>query len=322
MKQQWIERPEGGNELALRWFIRFVLLVRRPIGRVLVVPITLYFLLRRGPERRASRSYLQRVTGKPASLWQVWRHLLHFAMVGLDRVYLLAESMDGYDIRSYGAEQLLAALAQERGVLLFGSHIGSFEALRVFSQLKPEVQVRAVLDVQQTPMMTTALGYLNPALAAGIINARKDGAQTALAIKEALDEKALVTLLVDRARPGNTVLTADFLGEPAPFPTAPWLLAAMLKVPVVLCFGLYRGGNRYDLHFELFADLLTLQRGRRDADLQLVVQRFADRLAHHTRQLPYNWFNFYDFWQKEPSSAGTAADGVAADREQQLARRT
>jgi predicted LPLAT superfamily acyltransferase len=39
---------------------------------------------------------------------------------------------------------------------------------------------------------------------------------TALAIKEALDEKALVTLLVDRARPGNEVVLCDFLGHPAP----------------------------------------------------------------------------------------------------------
>ena len=86
---------------------------------------------------------------------------------------------------------------------------------------------------------------------------------TALAIKEALDEKALVTLLVDRARPGNEVALCDFLGHPAPFPVSPWQLAAALKVPVVLCFGLYRGGNRYDMHFEPFADTLAVERTRR-----------------------------------------------------------
>ena len=318
MKQQWIERPEGGNAVVLRWFIRFALCVGRRFTRCLLLPITLYFALRRAPERRASRAYLQRLQDKRVSWFQVCKHLLTFAMVGLDRVYLLAENMHGFDIRPTGLDQLLHAVNQQRGLFLFGSHMGSFEVLRAFSQLKPDVPVRAVLDVEQTPMMTAALNYLNPQLAAGIINARQDGTQTALAIKEALDEKALVTLLVDRARPGNTVLTADFLGEPAPFPTAPWLLAATLKVPVVLCFGLYRGGNRYDLHFELFADSLTLQRGRRETDLQLIIQRYADRLAHHVRQVPYNWFNFYDFWQKEPAAAAAPA---AAD-EQQLVRRT
>ena len=101
-----------------------------------------------------------------------------------------------------------------------------------------------------------------------------EGTTTALIIKEALDEKSLVTLLADRARPGNQVMTADFLGRPAPFPIAPWQLAAALKVPVVLCFGLYRGGNRYDLHFEPFADQLKLERARRDAELQQKVAAF------------------------------------------------
>jgi predicted LPLAT superfamily acyltransferase len=318
MKQQWIERPEGGNAVALRWFIRFALLVGRRVGRLVLLPITVYFLLRRGPERRASRSYLTRITGQRTSWWQVWRHLLHFAVVGLDRIYLLAENLQRFDIRTHGVEQLLDALDKQRGIFLFGSHVGSFEVLRVFSQLKPEVQVRAVLDMQQTPMMTSALAYLNPTLAAGIINARKDGTQTALEIKEALDQKAVVTLLVDRARPGNTLVTADFLGELALFPTAPWLLAATLKVPVVLCFGLYRGGNRYDLHFELFTEALTLQRGRREADLQQIVQRYADRLAHHIREEPYNWFNFYDFWQKDQPAHGALAANAG---EQRLVRR-
>jgi predicted LPLAT superfamily acyltransferase len=161
--------------------------------------------------------------------------------------------------------------------------------------------------------MMKVLNALNPALAASIINVRRDGALTALAIKEALDEGSPVTLLVDRARPGNAVTTVDFLGAPAPFPTTPWMLAAALKVPVVLCFGLYRGGNRYDLHFELFAETLTIERSGREACLNAVIQRFADRLAHHAREAPYNWFNFYDFWQLQ-SPAPDAARADAADR--------
>jgi predicted LPLAT superfamily acyltransferase len=81
-------------------------------------------------------------------------------------------------------------------------------------------------------------------------------------------------------------------------------MAAALKVPVMLCFGLYRGGNRYDLHFEPFADTVVLDRSNRAASLNAVIQRFADRLAHHARAAPYNWFNFYDFWAlHEPSDA-------------------
>ena len=106
-------------------------------------------------------------------------------------------------------------MGPQRGVLVFGSHLGSFDALRVFAQLREDVKIRVVIDLEQNPAISAILNALNPTLAASIINARQDGTTTALAIKEALDERALVTLLVDRARPGNQVVDVDFLGARA-----------------------------------------------------------------------------------------------------------
>ena len=70
----------------------------------------------------------------------------------------------------------------------------------------------------------------------------------------------------------------------------------MLKVPVLLFFGLYLGNNRYALHFELFADEIAVRGDHRSEDIRLWTQRYADRLEHYARLAPYNWFNFYDFW--------------------------
>jgi len=285
----------------------------RTAARIALYPITLYFLIRRGPERRASREYLRQIAGgRNASLWQVAKHLHCFAAVTLDRVFLLSESFKRFDVRTFGLDQLRQAWAQGRGVLLLGSHLGSFDALRVLADFRSDIKLRVVIDVEQNRNLSDVLNALNPQLAQSVINAREEGTTTALLIKEALDEKSLVTLLADRARPGNQVMTADFLGRPAPFPTAPWQLAAALKVPVVLCFGLYRGGNRYDLHFETFTDQLKLERAQRAAELRHTIQRFADRVAHHARIAPYNWFNFYDFWRADDSQNPVPATDAAA----------
>ena len=57
MTGHWKERPEGGGRFAI-WLIRSIAQVGgRAVSRVLLLPITLYFLLVRGPERRASRAY-------------------------------------------------------------------------------------------------------------------------------------------------------------------------------------------------------------------------------------------------------------------------
>jgi hypothetical protein len=42
-----------------------------------------------------------------------------------------------------------------------------------------------------------------------------------------------------------------------------------------------------------------------------IVQRYADRLAHHARTAPYNWFNFYDFWHVQSDNRAPLAAVVA-----------
>ncbi len=313
-RDQWAERPEGGGRFAL-WLIRTIALrCGRAPTRLLLIPITLYFLLRRGPERRASRAYLTRVLGRPATLLEVARHIHAFASTILDRVFLLSEQFRRFDVRAHGLEELHRVMDLGRGVLLLGSHLGSFDVLRVLSLQRPDVTVRVVLDVGHNAAITQLLAALNPRLAAGVIDARQDGPAIVLAIKDAVEANALVTLLADRGRAGEPCVPASFLGDDAPFPTAPWLIAAALGAPVVLCFGLYRGGNRYDLHFETVSERIAIDRRERRQALARLTQHYADRLAHYARLAPYNWFNFYDFWQSpavpEPRDRPSADVGV------------
>lgn len=314
MTKAWLERPEGGSAWALRLFTAVALGLGRTVSRLILLPITAYFLLRRAPERRASRAYLARVLGRTPSWLEVARHFHTFAGVTLDRIYFLTETLRRFDTRMVGIEQLHRAMDLGRGVLLIGAHVGSFDALRAASTLRPDVTVRVVLDAEHSPALSAILRQHNPQIAAGIINPRKDGTEVVLEIGAALQQGALVTMLADRGRPGNAMVTVDFLGDPAEFPTAPWQIAAALHVPIVLCAGLYRGGRRYDLHFELVTERLHIDRRQRQQQLQEVVQAFADRLAALVRLAPYNWFNFYDFWnERAPGEPGADAghDAVA-----------
>ena len=308
----WKQRPEGGGRFALRLIIGIALACGRGVGRLLLLPITGYFLLVRGPERRASRDYLGRVLGRPARLFEVARHLHCFAATLLDRVFLLSECFRRFDVRVHGVDAVHAAMDQGRGVLLLGSHLGSFDALRVLSQLRPDVEVAVVLDKAQNPVITELLAALNPKLAASIIDAGQDGTAIVLAIKEAAERGALIGLLADRVRPGEAAIPCQFLGATAAFPVAPMLIASALKIPVALCFGLYRGGRRYDLHFEMFAEEVQVPRAARATALAALVERFAGRLEHHARLAPYNWFNFYDFWQ-DPAPAAPSPAAARAD---------
>jgi predicted LPLAT superfamily acyltransferase len=93
----------------------------------------------------------------------------------------------------------------------------------------------------------------------------------------------------------------EFFGDVAQFPLGPWQLAWVMRVPVVLCFGLYRGGKDYQVSFELLTQGLEGGRRERGALLLQSMQHYARRLEHHAALAPYNWFNFYDFWADESS---------------------
>lgn len=302
MSKHWTERPEGGGRFAI-WLIRTIgLKLGRPVARVILYPITLYFFLRRPFERRVSYEFLQRAFGKPASAWQVMRHIHRFAGTLLDRVFLLSDRFARFDVRMHGLDELTSRIRPERGLLLLGSHIGSFEVLRVAASERPDVDVRVVLDTQKTPALTELLHAINPAIGRNVIDASRPSTDIVLALGEAIRSGALTTLLADRARPHEATVVVDFMGAPAAFPVAPFLIGAVLKAPIVLCFGLYRGGNRYDLYFESFSDDLALPRRARASELSAVVQRYAARLEYYVRQDPYNWFNWHDFWNLEGST--------------------
>lgn len=309
----WQGRDEGGGWFAL-WLIRFIGLHagRRP-ARLLLGPVTLYFFLRRGPERRASRDYLRRALGRPPRLRERLRHFHAFAATTLDRVFLLAQGERGFVFEISGLDALLQALADGRGALLVGAHVGSFEALRALAGRAPQVRLRLVLDRQQTPALNGLLEALAPDLRGQVIDAARGPLAVLLAMGEAARAGALLALLGDRTRAGEAALEAPLLGAPAPFPLAPWRIAAVLGVPVLLGCAQYRGHGRYHLRFQLLASRIELPRApqARQAALAACVARYAAELEALLRENPYDWFNFYDFWQAPPSAAAAAGDPAA-----------
>lgn len=307
----WLSRPEAGGWFAIR-VIRFIAVhLGRGCARAALYPITLYFFFRRGPERRAARDYFQRLDGRPGSPWRVLRLIHSFAATILDRMFLLTGGISKFEITQSGVDRLRRYLAQGRGVLLLGAHVGSFDVLRALAADGGHADLRLVMDKHKTAALTRLLETLAPELAANVIDTARGGLDIVLALSEAARDGAMIALLGDRGRPHERMHAVPFLGGNALFPVAPWRLGAALGVPVVLCLGMYRGANRYDLVFETLAERVELPRTNRAAALDRYVRLYAARLEHYVRRTPYNWFNFYDFWQV-PATPEVRSEGAEA----------
>jgi predicted LPLAT superfamily acyltransferase len=298
MSAGWLAQRERGGLLAMQVATRLLLSVGHAAGRVLLYPICAYFLLCSRAARASSRDYLGRVLARPATLGDVARHYLTFARTLHDRVYLLAGRHAEFSVEEHGVAAIHAALAAGRGCLLLGSHLGSFEILRVLGSVDRRLPINVLLYSDNAASAEAVAASLSPELQSRVIPLGRP--DTLLRVRECLERGEIVGMLGDRALKTDKTVRCDFLGAPASFPQGPLLLAALLKTPVVLFFGLYRGGKRYAIHFEPFVEHLDIERRperpSRAAQLQPWVARYAARLEHYCRLAPYNWFNFYDFW--------------------------
>ena len=291
---RWSTLPERGTPTSLRVIAWIAVHIGRWGARLLLYPITLYFVITARSARRTSYEYLKRLRGESARWWHVFRHFHCFAATILDRVYLLRGDFERFGITVHGKEIVHRQIESRKGSILLGSHLGSFELLRALGVMQRSFSLKVLMDPLHNQNITRFFDALNREIAATVI--APDRPDTLIRVKESLDAGCFVGMLGDRVSGGDKTTRCQFLNAPATFPAGPVLLAAMMRCPVILFFGLYRGGNRYEIYFEHFADQIDLDRVRRAENIQLWMQRYAERLEHYSRLAPYNWFNFYPFW--------------------------
>ncbi len=294
--RRWSELPERGTPLMLRVIHWVATRVGRPAARLLLYPITLYFLLSAHEARRASCDYLPRALGHDVSWRHAFRHIHCFAATILDRVYLLAGNFERFNITVHQAEIFHRQVDSGTGGILLGSHLGSFEMLRTLGVSQQRIPLKVLMDTEHNSSITRFLHALNPEIAATVIGSYRP--DTLLKVKESVDAGYLIGALGDRPTGVGKTLRCEFLGAPTRFPIGAIQLAAIMHCPIILFFGLYRGGNRYDIHFELLADQVAPDRARRAQDVEHCTRRYVARLENYTRSAPYNWFNFYPFWDE------------------------
>ena len=187
-----------------------------------------------------------------------------------------------------------------------GAHMGSFEVARALGRHQPGLKVAMAMYENNARKINAMLSAVDPSLTLDIIPLGT--MDSMLQIRARLDEGAFVGVLGDRTFGAERFELVEFLGAPACFPTSAMRAAAMLRRPVIFMTGLYRGGNRYHVVFEELVDFSTTTAVDRDEAVRLAIKRYASALERHCRADPYNWFNFFDFWDESGKPAPHAAD--------------
>ncbi|MCI1026305.1 glycosyltransferase family 2 protein [Pantoea dispersa] len=305
----WAATPERRGQ----WGLRFMLWLYQRAGRLpfilLLWPVVAVYWLSGRAARAASQQWLTRVQAvahqqqialpRPLSSY---RHFLRFGNSMLDKVASWRGDLQwGRDIDfAPGAEAVIRA-AEGKGQLILASHLGDIEACRAMAKQVSGLVINALVFTDNAQRFRAVLESIAPKAGVNLLPVSDIGPDTAILLQQKLDAGEWVAIVGDRTavqrqRGGERrVVWSEFMGQPAPFPQGPFVLAAALRCPVLLMFALRQQG-KLRVHCEAFADPLPLPRNGRQQALQAAVDRYAARLQHHALLAPLDWFNFYDFW--------------------------
>ena len=299
-RQHWAQINEFTFVAGMRLLFSTCRILGRWPFRIALYPVLLWYMVAQREARVSSRDYLWRVAAalqdasriKPGMV-TVLRHFASFAENLLDKM-LLWSGLFRTDLVKLQGEELIAA---KRGGLLICCHLGNLELCRVLSKQMPGLKLTALIHTKHAERFNRLLAQLDPDSQLNLMQVTELSAGTAMLLSDKIAQGEFVAIAGDRipASQNPRIALAQFLGETAPFPVGPYILASLLQCPTYLMFSI-RTGNTSEIHFELFRESIHLPRKGRDELLAGLVGEYARRLEHFCLRAPLQWFNFYDFW--------------------------
>lgn len=299
----WAQLSEAGALTGMRFMIFAYRLGGRPLFRICLFPVIVYFFIFRAQARRASTSYLRilRTAGAISSdSWiglQSFAHFWSFANALIDKFAVWMGNITMQDIDVIGYDLPDRMLAEGEGGVLLMSHLGNFEICRCLSTRNPKLKLTVLMHTHHAEKFNHLLNKQIGANNIEILQVTEITPATAMVLSERIERGEFIAIAGDRIavnHPENSV-SVDFLGERAPLPTGPFTLATILQARLISVFCL-RDHTGYKVIFEQLSAPLKVPRNVRQAHIQSQAQTYATQLEVHCRQYPLQWFNFFDFW--------------------------
>lgn len=309
----WAQVPERKGLAGMRLMLNIYQRLGRRAFNALLYPVVAWMWLTGGTQRKASQQWLAQVRQQaqclgvtlPAGL-NSYRHFLRFGDAMLNKIAAWrGDILWGRDIEfAPGSREVLQPQAGQ-GKLILAAHLGDIEASRALAQVEAGLVINALVFTDHAQRFRQIIEEIAPQAGVNLLPVSHIGPETAMFLQEKLDAGEWVAIVGDRVavntqRGGERrVCWSPFMGNRAPFPQGPFILAAALRCPVILMMVLREQG-KLRIHAENFADPLVLPRATRQQALQEYIDNYARRLECYALRSPLDWFNFYDFWQLPP----------------------
>ncbi|MBJ7538699.1 LpxL/LpxP family acyltransferase [Marinomonas transparens] len=310
--QHWSNITETSSILGMKILLTCYQLFGHTGFRLFLAPVILYFYIKNASARAASKEYLTKIAPffpiekqkKMTSL----RHFFTFGEMLLDKFLVWMGQIEKQDIVFETAEAFKKIKLDSRGGIIVVSHLGNTEICNAIGNQLPDVKVTMLVHTKHAQKFNKMMQKTKSKASFSIMQVTEITPATAMILSERVANGEYVVITGDRTpvNGGGRVSHVDFLGSKAALPQGPFILASLLACPVYLMFCLKQDAS-YHIYVESFSEDLACHRKERQQKLEEAVTRYARRLEHYCLLAPLQWFNFFPFWQSNPSSDEASA---------------
>ena len=214
---------------------------RLPFRLVLWPVVTWYWAIHR-PAREASLEYLQRLQASTNALghapgWRdTLRHFLSFAETILDKMLAVGGRYKLDTIRFAGREPIEQMVRSQQGGLLVTAHMGCLEMCQASADATPGLKLTVLVHTVHAEQFNRMLDRLSPGRGISLMQVTEITPATAVLLSERVERGEFVAIAGDRVPivAGRAcAVQVPFLGHDAPFPTGAYMLASLLKCPLL-----------------------------------------------------------------------------------------
>ncbi|UYW01009.1 lipid A biosynthesis acyltransferase [Flavobacterium agricola] len=286
---QWSGKSKG-TVLGYKIFVYCIKNLGIKAAYTVLVFVAFYYVLTSWKSNGAIYDYLKNKQKFSTfkAFFGVYKSYFTFGQVLIDKVAINAGLRHKFTYDFDGISILKNLLAQKKGGVLISAHVGNFEiAEHFFADIDFECQINLVTSDLEHSAIKNYLDSLGKKSAVKFIIIKEDLSHI-FEINHALSNNELICFTGDRYFEGTKVLENDLLGANAKFAAGPFLIASRLKVPVAFVYVM----KEPNLHYHLY----TREAQFKQRDAQALLQEYCTSVASVVKKYPYQWFNFFKFW--------------------------
>ena len=303
--QHWAFIKEKGTLIGMRIMICAYLLGGSKLSRIFLFPVIFFYFLFKPDLRQNSKEYLKRISKKTEDLPKInlllsFNHLWQFGASLIDNFAVWRGDIKLNQVNIHGSEYINELLTNKKGGIIAITHLGNFEVCSALSQSTQELKLTILQHTKHAEKFNFLLNKRKIRSIIEVLEVTDIGPQIAMVLSEKIGRGEFIAIAADRLPVNNpeASVTCNFFDQPADFPTGPYILASILRVPLLLLICVKRE-SKYHIYFEKIIDGRNISRDERIDFTNRGVKIFAKKLEYYTRKNPLQWFNFYNFWQKD-----------------------